>query len=183
MADTLTTTMTQTAVQLVKPEVGASVGSWGGKENTTLDQIVAELNAISALLATVQTVANAALAAAGGTVTGYISELGARDKFQAIGNFAASQALDLSQGDAFQGTVTVNTTVSFSNVPSSPNGYVATVLLELINGGSHTVTWPGSVKWQSGTAPVLTAAGTDLICFVSYDNGTTWLASALLNLK
>lgn len=47
--------------------------------------------------------------------------------------------------------------------------------------GSYTVTWPSSVKWKAATAPTLstTVGAVDIIQLISFDNGTTWLASVI----
>jgi hypothetical protein len=43
--------------------------------------------------------------------------------------------------------------------------------------GGRTVTWPGTITWATGSAPVLysAAAGTDIVGLVSVDDGTSWL--------
>jgi hypothetical protein len=43
--------------------------------------------------------------------------------------------------------------------------------------GGRTMAFPASVKWPGGTAPTLStgANAIDVLSFVSYDNGTTWL--------
>ena len=45
------------------------------------------------------------------------------------------------------------------------------------NGGGFTITWPNStpdVLWANGIAPVLSAAGSDVLVFYTYDGGTTF---------
>ena len=81
-------------------------------------------------------------------------------------------AMDLSVAQMFVRTSTANTTWSFANVPA---GRGVTAVLHLTDGGSHTQTWTGiPVKWPGGVAPTLTAAGTDVLVFVTHDGGTTW---------
>jgi hypothetical protein len=43
-----------------------------------------------------------------------------------------------------------------------------------VNGGNFTTTWPASVQWAGGIAPALTASGTDILVFYTYDAGTTY---------
>ena len=81
-------------------------------------------------------------------------------------------AISMLDGGYFYKTITGITTLTFTNPPAT--GQVASFTLELINGGAFAVTWPTSVKWQAGTAPTLTAAGTDMIVFTTRDAGTTW---------
>ena len=73
-------------------------------------------------------------------------------------------------------------TISFTNVPSA-DSFIVGVLIKLTNGGAYAVTWPAAVKWAGGTAPTLTASGTDLIALVTFDDGTTWQANAILDVK
>lgn len=84
----------------------------------------------------------------------------------------SSGAIDLSAGNAFSYTVAASTTFAFSNVPAS--GTVQAFILDLTNAGAYTITWPSSVKWASGSAPTLTAAGRDVLGFLTHDGGTTW---------
>ena len=77
--------------------------------------------------------------------------------------------MDLSAGEYFSKTISGNTTLTFSNIPSGYSGWV----LEITNGGSATVTWPASVKWGGGVAAVLTASGVDILVFTTDDSGTT----------
>lgn len=80
--------------------------------------------------------------------------------------------MDLSVAQMFTRISTANTTWSFTNVPA---GRAVTAVLHLTNGGAHTQTWTGiPVGWPGGTAPTLTAAGTDVLVFVTHNGGTTW---------
>ena len=96
----------------------------------------------------------------------------------AIGSIGGgSQDIDLTLGNVVTGTVdTSETTFTFSNPPAS--GTAGSFTLILTNGGSQTVNWPASVDWAGGTAPVLTAAGVDVVTFVTVDAGTIWYGFA-----
>lgn len=120
----------------------------GASSNTWGSKLNADLDGVDALLALPQ-VARAA-PAVGATVT-----------------------LDLDVAMAFEFTLTQNSTVAFANVPTGD--FAIAIPIKVTNGGAFTLTWPASVLWQGGTAPNLTAAGTDLLQLVSYDNGTSWI--------
>ena len=87
----------------------------------------------------------------------------------ALGSISGTTDIDLESGNMITATVGGVTTFTFSNAPAG-GGF----LLFLTNGGSAAVTWPASVDWEGGTAPSLTAAGLDLIVFLTADSGTTW---------
>ena len=90
----------------------------------------------------------------------------------AIGNATGSKTIDLTAGNSVTATTTGATTWTFSNPTASDElcGFV----LKLVNGGSATQTWPGSVDWPAATAPTLTTSGTDVLVFITCDGGTTW---------
>ena len=92
----------------------------------------------------------------------------------AIGSIGGgTQDIDLELGNVVTGTVdTSTTTFTFSNPPAS--GTAGSFTLVLTNGGSQTVNWPASVTWAGGIAPSLTAAGVDLLSFLTINAGTTW---------
>ena len=69
------------------------------------------------------------------------------------------------------------TTLTISNPPASGTG-IGFTLVFTADGTARTVTWPASVKWDSGTAPTLTSTNgkKDVFTFVTLDAGTTYLA-------
>jgi hypothetical protein len=169
MADTTTT-----VYGLVKPEVGASTGTWGAKLNTNLDDLDTLLNGIQNDADAAQATADAAVPKTGGVCTGRVDFLTTRSKTVALGDVSGATALNLALGQTFTATVTGATVFSFSNVPVT--GYTMAVVLHLTNGGSAAVTWPGTVAWAGGAgAPSLTVSGTDLLGFITFDGGTTWI--------
>ena len=78
--------------------------------------------------------------------------------------------LDLSTGTTFSFTPSGATTVSFTNAPAS--GIAIGFSVEIVGDGS-AITWPSSVKWPSGVAPVALASK-ELYTFVTTDGGTTY---------
>lgn len=90
-----------------------------------------------------------------------------------FGKTVAVNAMDIRpvDGAVFTKTVSTNTTFTISGTPSN---VAACFTLVLTNGGSHTVTWPSSVKWTEGTPPELIAAGIDVITFITPNGGITW---------
>ena len=86
--------------------------------------------------------------------------------------------IDLTAGNVVTATVsTSEQTFTFSNPPAS--GTAGSFTLILTNGGSQTVNWSASVDWAGGTAPTLTASGTNIITFTTTNGGTTWYGFAL----
>ena len=90
------------------------------------------------------------------------------EKYAAV----AVSTIDCSLASVFSKTVSGATSLLVSNVAAAGN--VNSFILELTNGGSATVTWWTGVKWASGTAPTLTAAGVDILGFYTRDGGVTW---------
>lgn len=81
--------------------------------------------------------------------------------------------IDITAGNVISATVSTATqTFTFSNPTASDEGCGFTLVLT--NGGSQTVNWPGSVLWEGGTAPTLTASGVDVLEFFTINGGTTW---------
>jgi|TARA_R110002012_G_scaffold239963_2_gene414054 hypothetical protein len=88
-----------------------------------------------------------------------------------------TQDIDLEDGNVVTATVTASAnTFTFSN--PSTSGVSCSFTLILTNGGSQTVNWPGSVDWAAATAPTLTAAGVDVLTFMTVDAGTIWYGFA-----
>ena len=81
-----------------------------------------------------------------------------------------TQTLDLSTGTTFSFTPSGATTVSLTNAPTS--GKAVGFAVE-INGDGSAITWPTSVKWSGGVAPVASASK-ELYALVTTDGGTTY---------
>ena len=91
----------------------------------------------------------------------------------AIGNATGAKTIDLTAGNSVTATTTGATTWTFSNPTASDElcGFV----LKLVNGGSATQTWPGTVDWPAATAPTLTTTAAKGDLFVFRYNGSKFL--------
>lgn len=100
------------------------------------------------------------------------------EKVNALGDLGGgTDDIDYTAGSVVTATVSTSAeTFTFSNPPAS--GQAGSFTLILTNGGSQTVNWPASVDWAGGTAPTLTAAGVDVLEFITTDAGTTWYGFA-----
>lgn len=86
------------------------------------------------------------------------------------GNSGTTDTIDWGQGNFQKSTLTGNVTYTFT----APSGPSRLTLLIYTGAGSFSVTWPGTVKWPSSTAPTITttAAKTDIVTFIY--NGTSY---------
>lgn len=84
----------------------------------------------------------------------------------------AANTIDLSLGNCFSKTISATTTFTVSNTPAE--GTAVVIILDLTNGGAFTLTWWSGVKWIGATVPTLTAAGRDMLGFITHDGGVTW---------
>lgn len=89
-----------------------------------------------------------------------------------LGIAVAAAEIDLNAANYFTKTVTGDITFTLANVPAS--GVIANFILQLTNGGAHTVTWWANIRWPEGVPPVLTASGTDVLGFFTSDAGANW---------
>ena len=93
------------------------------------------------------------------------------------GTGGGTQDIDITAGNVVTATVDTSTnTFTFSN--PSATGVSCSFTLILTNGGSQTVAWPATVDWAAATAPTLTAAGVDVLTFMTVDAGTIWYGFA-----
>lgn len=147
------------------PTVDGSAGTWGTELNTLFD------DHIEADVDTVEATADAALPKAGGTMTGELKLLTERYMVTDEGNLSGSVTFNLDDANVMFGTVTGDiTSISFSNVPND----AVFLTLELTNGGSQSITWPASIKWDGDVDPTLQTSGVDILVLYTRDAGTTW---------
>ena len=87
-----------------------------------------------------------------------------------------SNIIDASQASCFVKTIDAATAFIFSSVPS---GVLCSVTIVLHNGGSYFIVWPQSVKWSGNETPDLTANGTDILSFMTFDGGDNWFGNVI----
>lgn len=104
--------------------------------------------------------------------------LDALDGISNVGNSGSSRALTPGGGNGEFKVITLNANCAFTfnNPSNSTNVFTLDLLLTQDATGGRVPTWPASVKWPLGTAPVLsTAAGSvDHLVFFTVNGGTTW---------
>jgi hypothetical protein len=83
-----------------------------------------------------------------------------------------STSIDLTSANNFEYTVNATSTIAFTNSPTAPKAFGFTLVLN--NGGSQAITWPTGTLWAGGIAPALTASGTDILVFYTYDGGVSY---------
>ena len=85
--------------------------------------------------------------------------------------------LDLDTASVFEVVLTANvTSLVFANPPTTGRAGSATLILRQDATGGRTVTWPTSILWAGGTAPLVTSAANavDIYGFITRNGGTTW---------
>ncbi len=94
---------------------------------------------------------------------------------KAHGSTGSTETFDPVDGNIHTATLDANCTITLTGPASGP-GCTIELRLTQDGTGSRLVTWPGSVVWAGGTAPVLAtaAAAVDFIVLETIDGGTTW---------
>lgn len=94
---------------------------------------------------------------------------------------SAAYEIDLFYGNAFDLTLTANCTLTFTGYAGGTGTKGSfDLLLRQDATGSRTVTWPNDIRWAGGSAPTLSTTGSDLIRFVSFDQGASWIGEPLV---
>ena len=121
-----------------------------------------------------------AVPATGGTFTGEVTFSGDMYNngiYTAVPREETGSLFDLNLSNYHYKNVVSAVTISFTGIPSNR---VYSWTLELILGGSGSITWPSSVDWPGGTAPTIPTNKSSLFMFVTRDGGTNIYGSSLL---
>jgi hypothetical protein len=94
-----------------------------------------------------------------------------RETYSDLGT-GGSVTLDLFTANNFRRQFNATSTISINNAPGVPRAFGFT--FTMVNAGAYSITWPGSINWVNGSAPILTSAGTDVLSFFTFDGGSTY---------
>jgi hypothetical protein len=112
------------------------------------------------------------LALAGGTMTGTITALIVDTAILTKSSYnqatdatlgTGTHTFDFANGDAQELTMTGDVTIAFSNFTT---GKVCSMIIDAVNWGAWTPTYPTGVLFSGGAVPTLTAAGRDKLMVV-----------------
>lgn len=112
----------------------------------------------------------------GNVLTPAIIDNWGQEKLQALGSASGARAPVISAGAYLTATAGGASTWTFDTTGLTA-GYATSWTLELTNGGTAAQTFTG-VLWAGGTAPTLTAAGTDILVFTKVGAVTRGFMSA-----
>jgi len=107
----------------------------------------------------------------GATTHGIALADSVREDYDALSG--TSPNVDVNSGGGFSLTTSGNTTFTFT---SPTSGVAVGFVLQVVAGGTHTLTWPNTVDWAGGTAPDAPASGeSNLYSFYTRDGGSNWI--------
>jgi len=95
------------------------------------------------------------------------------------GNSGTAITLDWNKGNKQKLTLTGAAALTFSASPGAAASYVMKLVQDAT--GSRTITWPASVKWSGGTAPVLSTSPGAVDIIGLYYDGTNYYGMASIN--
>ena len=99
------------------------------------------------------------------------------EKVNLLNNTGSAATINVEDGNFVVATLDNNCTFTFSSVTS---GKFYSFGLQLTNsGGSHSITWPTSVKWPGDSLPsrTTTSGRSDVYGFYTTDGGSNWYGS------
>jgi hypothetical protein len=98
-----------------------------------------------------------------------------------VSNTATTGAwsMNCAASNFFELTLTGSITISPTNVPPNTRMWSGTIVAKQDATGGRTITWPSGTKWPGGSVPpaTTTANAIDIWSLMTYDGGTTWVAS------
>lgn len=181
---TISATQTLTNKTLTSPKINEDVVvSATATEINKLDGVTAtttELNYTDVTTLGTSEASKAVTADANGNVN-LSEELQVKSYLETVVALSAGATvtLDLSTGNVFTLTTNQNTTFVFNygNIQQTTNDAFS-FILQITSGGSHSLTFPSSVKFAGGTAPDAPASGEiDTYVFYTKDGGTRYDAT------
>lgn len=86
---------------------------------------------------------------------------------------------DFADGVWHKVTVSSDCTFAFT----FPSGRVEAMVLEIVDGGGSTITWPVGMEFEGGVAPSLTASGTDHLVVYQDESNNLYLSVISLNVS
>lgn len=156
----------------------AGVASLNGRAgNVTLTSTDVGLNNVNNTADSVKAVASAAKLTTARTINGVSFDGQANISIPGNPTVVATSGgvMNCAAGDSFTITVSANTTLSFSNIPSGAYACV----LEVVH-TSGAITFPAGTVWVGGVTPTLATGKRHLFFFQRAKLGTaSWYASAL----
>jgi hypothetical protein len=159
---------------VILPSVGGTGTVTVNAPNTNAARTVTMPDATTTLVGTdaTQTLTNKTIT--GGVYAGVIDQTGSqREGVVAV----AALEIDCSLGNYFTKTISANSTFTFVNAPST-RAYAFTLELTITSG---VPTWPASVVWPNGIAPLPQSGKTSLFVFITDNAGARWRGGALVN--
>ena len=102
---------------------------------------------------------------------------GANGNSTSISSSGGTTTLNCRLGNDFTTTLSEITTFDFTNPPASGRDFTFSLkIVQDSSGSGYSVTWPGSVKWPSGTTPSITntADAVDIFMFYTNDGGSNF---------
>tara|TARA_R110000796_G_scaffold195698_1_gene312262 strand:- start:73 stop:504 length:432 start_codon:yes stop_codon:yes gene_type:complete len=93
-------------------------------------------------------------------------------------NTSSTTTFDLSVASFFKVTLSANLVISAIN--NATASMAQSFAIEVVNSGAYSITWPGTVRWDGGTAPTLTENRTILFMFYTTDGGTIFRGQVVM---